>query len=376
MPEAPFDAFRYAHEHRTEIAWLSQNTNHLVPPEIIRGALETAVRERRYEGYPYAPGAPDLKALVLADLGLGDRATCLITAGGTEALYMLTRALLASGDEVIASDPSYLIIHKFIELSGAKTRNLDIYQPPYRLTSARVQEVISPKTRMILLIDPLNPLGSGYPREQVRAIAEIAHDHHLILLNDVTYRDFADAPTLAAEFAPEETLTVWSVSKNCGLAGLRLGGVAGPPELVQKVGRFNTNDLGVNVLAQTAATAALSTKPKWFPAVKAQTRANQERIRAVVERVPGTFLPVFPSQANMFVIDLAKTEISPEVLQKELLLRHGVFLRAGNYLSPEFGGRFIRISFSNPPADIERFASAFPAAVEQLRTARPAPASP
>ena len=286
---------------------------------------------------------------------------------------MLTRALLAAGDEVIASDPSYLIIHKFIELSGAKTRNLDIYQPPHRLTADRVQEAISPKTRMILLIDPLNPLGSGYPREEVRAIAELAHDHHLTLLNDVTYRDFADRPTLAYEFAPEETLTVWSVSKNCGLAGLRLGGVAGRPELLQKVNRYNTNDLGVNVLAQAAATAALSTKAKWFAAVRTQTRANQDRIRAVVEQVPGTFLPVFPSQANMFVIDLAKTEISPEELQKELLLQHGVFLRAGNYLSPQFGGRFIRISFSNPPADLERFATAFPAAVEKLRAARAVP---
>jgi aspartate aminotransferase len=373
MPEAPFDAFRYAHEHRTEIAWLSQNTNHLVPPQVVRGALEAAIQERRYEGYPYAPGAPELKSLVLADLGLSGSPSCIVSAGGTEALYMLTRALLAPGDEVIASDPSYLIIHKFVELSGAKTRNLNIYQPPYRLTAARVQEAITPKTRMILLIDPLNPLGSGYPRDEVRAIAEIAHDRHLVLLNDVTYRDFADRPTLAAEFAPEETLTVWSVSKNCGLAGLRLGGVAGPAELVQKVGRFNTNDLGVNVLAQAAATAALTTKSKWFPAVKAQTRANQDRIRAVVEKVPGTFLPVFPSQANMFVIDLAKTETSPEALQKELLLQHGVFLRAGNYLSPEFGGRFIRISFSNPPADIERFAAAFPVAVEKLRIARAAP---
>jgi aspartate aminotransferase len=367
MPEAPFDAFRYAHEHRAEIAWLSQNTNHLVPPEVVHDALEVAVRERRYEGYPYAPGAPELQELVLADLGLAEKAACLISAGGTEALYMLTRALLQPGDEVIASDPSYLIIHKFIELCGAKTRNLDIYQPPYRLTSERVREAITPKTRMILLIDPLNPLGSGYPREEVRAIAEIAHDHHLLLLNDVTYRDFADAPTLAAEFAPEETLTVWSVSKNCGLAGLRLGGVAARPELIQKIGRYNTNDLGVNVLAQVAATATLATKSKWFPAVLAQTRANQDRIRSVVDQIPGTFLPVFPSQANMFVIDLAKTEVSPEAVQKELLLRHGVFVRSGNYLSAEFGGRFVRVSFSNPPSDIERFAAAFPDVVAGLR---------
>jgi aspartate aminotransferase len=367
MPEPPFDAFRYAHAHWREIAWMSQNTNHLVPPAIVHDALETAIRDRRYEGYPYAPGAPELRELVLRDLGLPAGAGCLISAGGTEALYMLTRALLAAGDEVIASDPSYLIIHKFVELSGARTVNLPIYAPPFRLTPERVQAAIGPKTRMILLIDPLNPLGSGYPAEDVRAIAEIAHDHHLTLLNDITYRDFADAPTLAASVAPEETLTVWSVSKNCGLAGLRLGGVAGPAELVQKVGRFNTNDLGVNVLAQAAAVAGLATKSQWFPAVKAQTRRNQERIRDAVTRVPGVSLPVFPSQANMFAIDIAATGVAPEALQKELLLRHGVFVRAGNYLSPTFGSRFVRASFSNPPGDIDRFVAAFGPTLEALR---------
>ena len=377
MTDAPFDTFRYAHAHRTEISWMSQNTNHLVPPAIVQDALAAAIRERRYEGYPYAPGDPELRELVLNDLGFPADSGLIIAAGGTEALYMLIRALLGAGDEVIASDPSYLIIHKFIDLAGAKTRNLDIYQPPYRLTPDRVQEAINDHTKMILLIDPLNPLGSGYPKEDVRAIAEIAHDKHLIVLNDVTYRDFADAPTLAASFYPESTLTVWSVSKNCGLAGLRLGGVAGRPELVQKVARYNTNDLGVNVLAQAAATAALRTKSTWFGKVKEQTRKNQVQIRSTVEKVPGAFLPVYPSQANMFVIDVAKAEVSPEALQKELLLTHGVFLRAGNYLSPKFGQRFIRISFSNPASDVERFAKAFGPAVEAVRpkAAHPAAAS-
>ncbi|HTW40541.1 MAG TPA: pyridoxal phosphate-dependent aminotransferase [Thermoplasmata archaeon] len=361
----PFDAFRYAHAHRQEVAWLSQNTNHLVPPAVIRGALETAIRERRYEGYPYAPGDPELLELVVRDLGLPG-ITPFLTAGGTESLYMMTRALLAPGDEVIASDPSYLIIHKFIELAGARTQNLDIYAPPYRLSADRVQAAIGPKTRMILLIDPLNPLGSGYPRDEVRAIAEVAHDHHLLLLNDVTYRDFSDRHTLAGEFAPEETITVWSVSKNCGLAGMRIGGFAGPGELVKKIARYNTNDLGVNVLAQVAALAAMRTKSEWFPAVKRQTRENGERIRSVVDSVAGASLPVFPSQANMMVIDVAKLGLGPDALQEELLVKHGVFVRAGNYLSPAHGSKFVRVSFSNPPADIDRFARAFPAAVRAL----------
>ncbi len=368
----PFDAFRYAHAHRREVVWMSQNTNHLVPPEVVRGALEEAIRERRYEGYPYAPGEPELLDLASRDLGLPAE-NAFLTGGGTESLYMIARALLGPGDEVVASDPSYLIIHRFVELSGARTVNLPIYAPPYRLTADRVQDAIGPKTRMLLLIDPLNPLGSGYPREEVRAIAEIAHDRKLLVLNDVTYRDFADAPALAAEFAPEETVTVWSVSKNCGLAGLRVGGFLAPPELRARIARYNTNDLGINILAQVAAIAGLRTKSQWIGAVRRQTRENLARIREVVDGVAGTSLPVFPSQANMSVIDIAATGLAPEAIQQEMLERHGVFVRAGNYLSPTFGSRFVRVSFSNPPADIDRFAAAFPRAVADLRARAPAP---
>lgn len=362
---APFDAFRYAHAHRAEVAWLSQNTNHLVPPEVVQGAIEEAVRLRLYEGYPLGAGDPELLELVRADLGLNG-ATPFLTSGGTESLYMITRALLRPGDEVLASDPSYLIIHRFVELAGASTRCLDIYRPPWRLSADAVAEAIGPKTRMLLLIDPLNPLGSGYPREEVRALAEIAHDRKLLLLNDVTYRDFSEGHALAAEFAPEETITVWSVSKNCGLAGLRLGGLSARPELLARVARYNTNDLGVNILAQVAARAALRTKSRWIGRVVEQTRANGRRIEEVVRGVPGATTPAAPSRANMTIVDIAPTGVRPEALQQEMLLTHGVFVRAGSYLSPTHGARFVRASFSNPVADIDRFASAFPAAMRAL----------
>jgi len=371
MTEAPFDAFRYAHEHRKEIVWMSQNTNHLVPPQMIREAVEEALREHRYEGYPYATGDPELLDLVRADLG-NPALTPFLTGGGTEALYMIARALLAPGDEVIATDPSYLIIHKFVALAGAHTRNLDIYAPPYRLTADRVREAIGPKTKMILLIDPLNPLGSGYPRAEVRAIAEIARDHHLTILNDVTYRDFSYEPTLAAEFAPEQTVTVWSVSKNCGLAGLRIGGFSATPERVKAIARFNTNDLGVNILAQVAAVAALRSKPKWIGEVVRQTRSNYERVAETATTVEGVTVPVHPSWANMTILDISATGLSPETIQEEMLKTHGVFVRSGNYLSPTHGGKFVRVSFSNPPGDLDKFATAFPETLRTLR-ARPAP---
>jgi aspartate/methionine/tyrosine aminotransferase len=365
--EKPFDTFSYAHEHFHELAWMSQNTNHLFPPSIVKKAVVQALKEARYQEYPYAPGLVEMKRLLMEDFGLPD-VKVGITAGGTEALYMIMRGLLGPGDEVISSDPSYLIIHKFIGLSGAQTVNLDIYAPPYRMTADRVQAAITPKTKMILLIDPLNPLGSGYPKEEVKAIAEIAHDKKLVLLNDVTYRDFSDEHTLTHTIAPEQSITVWSLSKNCGLAGMRLGGLMARQELYDKVWKYNTNDLGVNVLAQYAGLAALQAKPKVFPRIKKQCRRNQKMIKKAVDTVDGAFLPVYPSQANMFVIDISALNIDPDRLQQEMLLKHNVFVRAGSYLSPKFGKKFVRLSFSNKPTDVEAFVKAFPEAVAAVKS--------
>ncbi|MCL4308430.1 MAG: pyridoxal phosphate-dependent aminotransferase [Candidatus Thermoplasmatota archaeon] len=374
MTDAPFEPFAYAHARFGEIAWMCQNTNHLVPREVVEPAMLEAIRERRYTMYPQGKGDPELLDLVRKDFGLAPADPVILTAGGTEALYMLERALFRPGDEMISSDPGYPIIHRFAELAGANVRALPIYAPPYRLDLEKVKEAIGPKTRILVLIDPLNPLGSGYSREEVRSFADLAHDHRIYLLNDVTYRDFPERHTLAREFAPEQTITVWSVSKNCGLAGMRLGGLMASPDLASTIGRFHTNDLGVDVVAQWAARSALRTKATWLPAVRRQTRENAVRIREVVATVEGASLPVFPSQANMFPIDLAGTGIRPEAIQEEMLLRDGVFVRSGGYVSPLFGHRFIRVSFSNPPSDIERFARSFPAAVARLRapTARAA----
>ncbi len=374
MTDAPFEPFAYAHARFGEIAWMCQNTNHLVPREVVEPAMLEAIRERRYTMYPQGKGDPELLDLVRKDFGLAPADPVILTAGGTEALYMLERALFRPGDEMISSDPGYPIIHRFAELAGANVRALPIYAPPYRLDLEKVKEAIGPKTRILVLIDPLNPLGSGYSREEVRSFADLAHDHRIYLLNDVTYRDFPERHTLAREFAPEQTVTVWSVSKNCGLAGMRLGGLMASPDLASTIGRFHTNDLGVDVVAQWAARSALRTKATWLPAVRRQTRENAVRIREVVATVEGASLPVFPSQANMFPIDLAGTGIRPEAIQEEMLLRDGVFVRSGGYVSPLFGHRFIRVSFSNPPSDIERFARSFPAAVARLRapTARAA----
>jgi aspartate/methionine/tyrosine aminotransferase len=363
---APADHFEFAHQHRDEVVWMSQNTSTLpVHPAIVE-AIRTSVEAREYRLYPYRPGVFGLPEAIQADLGADDHGV-LLTNGGIEGEYIATRALLKPGDEVLTTDPSFLPIHDQVAMAGARPIEVDIYRPPYVLTPDMANEVLTPATKMLLLVDPNNPLGSGYARSQVKGLAEIAQDHDLWLIDDITYRDFHPEHVLSMEFAPERTLLSYSFSKAAGLAGMRVGAILGPKETIKALRRFDTNVLGVNVIAQRAALAALRTKGEWLPSVRRVCEANQRAIRDAVAKVDGASLPVFPAKANMFAIDVGATGVTPESVEDRLLRDHFVHVRAGGYLSRKSGGKFFRVSFSVTQEDCARFTAAFPAVMEKLR---------
>ena len=364
---ASIDNFEFAHRHRREIVWMSQNTNTIPMPRAIKDAILRSVEEAEYNLYPFKRGLFGLPEAVREDLGLEDEEV-LITNGGIEGEYMTTRALLKPGDEVVSTDPSFLPIHDQIGMAGAKAVELDIYRKEYRLRADWANEAVTPRTRMLLLIDPNNPLGSGYTRSEVKGLAEVARDHDLWLIDDITYRDFHPEHVLAAEFYPERTLTSYSFSKGCGLAGMRVGALVGMPDAMKEIRRYDTNVLGTNVLAQRAALAGLQCKAEWLPRVREVVNRNQEIVRDTVKKVKGCSLPVFPSKANMFVIDTALTGVDPNVIEDRLLHDHMIHVRAGGYLSRRFGSRFVRVSFSIPTEQCEKFAVAFPKVMESLAT--------
>lgn len=366
MVEEGVDLFRFAHEHRDEIVWMSQNTNTIPLDVEIEEAMIASIKSGEYHLYPYKRGVFGLREAIQEDLSL-DGYEGFLTNGGIEALYAAQRALLSEGDEVIGTDPSFLPIHRQAEMSKARMVEVPIYGEPWKLTTAAVEVEIREKTRALLVIDPHNPLGTGYSETELKALADLARDHDLYLFHDSTYRDFDENHTLATDYYPEKTLTFYSFSKGAGLAGLRVGALVGVPDLVERVRSYNTNVLGVNVVAQRAAFAALRTKRKWLPKLRSVCARNQGVIRKAVEDVDGAYLPVYPSKANTFIVDLQEAGIDSPALEEHMLLEHGVHVRAGSYLSPRFGRNFIRVSFSVPPENCDRFPEAFAASVEALR---------
>jgi len=356
--------FDYAHNNKN-VVWMSQNTNHLPTHDAIQKAIRETADEREYTKYPLASGLPKLRDLILDDLDLPNH-DLHVTNGGTEALYCLMRHIQPKGSEMITSDPSYFVVHKFAKLGGAKCTDIPIYHDNYRFNVEDIKEAINSKSKSIFLIDPINPLGSTYPKDEKKAICEVAEDHDLWVIDDITYRDFAPNHTLAADILPEKTITAYSVSKNCGLAGLRVGSLVGPKDFISDIRGTMVSDLGINVVGQRAAIAALETKPEWLPGLIKNALENQELIKRAVDKVEGAELPVYPSAASMMVIDISKHNADPQDVQDKLLYENDIFVRAGNYVSARFGDNFIRVSFSIPTPEVERFAEAFPKVMEEL----------
>ncbi|MBZ9570782.1 pyridoxal phosphate-dependent aminotransferase [Methanobrevibacter sp. TMH8] len=350
-----------------EMIWMGQNTNHLHESNEILDAMISCVESREYCKYPPPEGFKELKNLILEDLSLEDK-DILITAGGTESLYLCMNDILEPNNNVITCDPGYLIIDNFASRFSNEVISVPIYSSDndYKLTPELVKEYMNENTKIIVLIDPLNPLGSSYNEEEIKEFAEIAIENDIYLLHDITYRDFAKEHFLAAHYAPNHTITIYSFSKIFGMAGLRIGSIISTKEIISSVRTILINDLGTNLIAQAGAIAALKSKDSWINEITNTTRNNQKLIKECVDEIKGVFIPVYPSNGNMLAIDLKNTGIDPKVMA-DYLLKKKIFTRQGAYTSNLFGDKYLRVSFSIPEEQVKIFVKEFKSAVDVLR---------
>ncbi|OED30082.1 pyridoxal phosphate-dependent aminotransferase [Methanosphaera sp. WGK6] len=363
------DFFDYLYK-KEDLIWMGQNTNHLQKDKDIENALITAAKKRDYCKYPPPEGFPELKELILEDLGLDSNIFDIqVTASATESLYLAISTSLYHVTNTIASDPGYLIINNFCNRFGNHVKEVPIYNEEcgYKLTPELIRQNMDAETKLIILIDPLNPLGTAYTEDEIKEIAEIAKENNIIVLHDITYKDFAREHTLVAKYAPEHTITVYSFSKIFGMAGLRIGAVISSPDLMRPMRASVINDLGTNSLAQEAGIAGLKSKSNWIEDIRQTCFNNQKLIKEAVDETPGTFLPVYPSDGNMMVIDISETGIEPVQLSEYLLEEKNIFVREGNYTSKLFGDRYVRVSYSIPTEEVMEFRKEFKNAVLTLQ---------
>ncbi len=206
-------------------------------PESIKQACIEAIQAGKNAYSPtqgIAPLREKLKTQVQAKYNHSDR-DVFISSGTSGGLVVAMMALVNPGDEVIVFDPYFVMYPPLIQMMGGVPVIIDTY-PDFQIDIQKVEQAITPKTKMVLFNTPANPTGVTATRSNTKALAQLCAERGIALISDEIYSGFCyDAPlTSPAEFNPD-TIVIDGFSKSHAMTGWRLGWVHGPSTLMQEM---------------------------------------------------------------------------------------------------------------------------------------------
>lgn len=204
-------------------------------PQPIKDAAVAAIGRGRNQ-YTQTQGIPELRDRLAADLaaasGVANPAV-LVTSGVSGGLLLALMATVNPGDEVLIADPYFVMYKHLTNLVGGRPVFVDTY-PDFRLTAARLEPHLTPRTRVLMLNSPANPTGAVLSAGETSELLALAKRHDLLVLTDEIYDGFCyDAPYQSAFGRYEKTVLLKGFSKTWGMTGWRLGWAAGPAEVIQ-----------------------------------------------------------------------------------------------------------------------------------------------
>jgi aspartate/methionine/tyrosine aminotransferase len=278
------------------------------------------------------------------------------TEGTQAAVALALMATVDPGDEVIVSDPGYFHIPSAVLAAGgvpvAVPINIDT---GFRLDPDDVARAVTPRTRAICVVDPLNPYGTVQTRDELAAFAELADRHGLLLIHDVTHAPLAldrEAPfaSLPALELTERAVAAMSVSHCYGMAGARIGFLSGPPGFVRGCLQLKAalTRLNTNLISQRGALAAL-TDESYLVGAERTIVSNLRHLEATLDDTPGVRLVVRPQRGLACALDVPGTGASAQELMVALFARR-VAVYPGDGLGDTGASSTIRLNLSRPDA--------------------------
>jgi aspartate/methionine/tyrosine aminotransferase len=358
-----------------DLGWL---TCFCGPPPSAVEAMRAAVRAESLNQYTPDLIEPLRDAAASAFGRARDAGFEVVGTEGTQAAVAL--ALMATvdpGDEVIVSDPGYFHIPSAVLAAGGVPVAVPISAATgFRLDPDDVARAMTPRTRAICIVDPLNPYGTVQTRDQLAALAEVADRHGLLLVHDVTHAPLALDPD--AEFASlpalelsDRAVAAMSVSHCYGMAGARIGFLGGSPGFVRGCLQLKAalTRLNTNLISQRGALAAL-TDDSYLAGAETTIRANLTHLERTLETVSGVRLVVRPRRGLACAVDVSATGASAQELMVALFARR-VAVYPGDGLGETGAASTIRINLSRPDSwAMEHLRSVLGDAVDEAASGR------
>ncbi|WP_291766241.1 pyridoxal phosphate-dependent aminotransferase [Caldivirga sp. UBA161] len=357
-PTRRIDAIRerLRRENR-DIIVLSAGQPSIPPPPEIRAIMAEELAKESMDLYAYTPSqgivelreavSEDLKRLGSIDVKPDD---IVIVAGGQEAMFATLMTILNPGDEVILMDPTYFGYKPLIEYFGARIKRLRLSMDDgFRINVEALKELISSKTKAIILVSPDNPTGSIVSEDVAKALADLARDKDFWIISDEAYRTliYEGNHVYFYKYAPDYVISLNTFSKDPGIPGWRLGFVYGPREVVSRIklaGEEMTYCPPSFAQRFVATYLRSEVRLKHIKYVVEQYRAKRDAaVEAIRRNLPEAKF-IVPKGSMFIFVDLAKYIDDSDKFAEFAMEKYSVALVPGSYFSEQYKAA-VRISF-------------------------------
>ena len=279
------------------------------PPDVLEEALR-ALREESNQ-YPSMMGTPALRQALARHaqrfygLDVDWQSEVMVTSGATEALAACLLGLIRPGDEVVLFEPLYDSYLPIIRLAGGVPRLVSLTPPDWRFGRAQLAAAFSPRTKLVVLNDPLNPAAKVFTADELSMIAEFVAGSDAYAVCDEVYEHLVfdgrrHIPLMTLPGMRGRCLKIGSAGKTFSLTGWKIGYVTAAPELLRPVAKahqFLTFTSAPNL--QTAVAFGLNKDLSYYSDLAAAMQAKRDRLSA---GLTAAGLTVLPSAGSYFVV--------------------------------------------------------------------------
>jgi N-succinyldiaminopimelate aminotransferase len=261
--------------------------------------------------YPPAPGLMELRQAVadhyarFQGLDLDGPNEVVVTSGATESLAAAILGLIAPGDEVVMFQPLYDAYLPLVRMAGAVPRFVRLEPPHWRITAEVLEKAFTPKTKLVLFNNPLNPSAVVFPQEDLRLLAQACVKHDVIAVCDevwehVVFDGRRHSPLMALPGMRERTVKIGSAGKIFSLTGWKVGWACASPPIAQAIAKahaFLTFTTSPNL--QRAVAYGLGKDDAYFAPMRQAFARSRDRLEAGLK---AEGFAVLPSQGTYFLL--------------------------------------------------------------------------
>lgn len=276
----------------------------------------------------------------------------IVTNGVAEGIYLAMGALLNPGDQVLIPDPAWINYEVVPLLNLVEPVHYSLKKETDFLPDLdELERLITPRTKMICVVNPSNPTGMIIPREFLLRIGELAVKHDLVILSDEIYEDIVYEPGAFTCMATlpelkERTILLNGFSKSYSMTGWRMGYALGPAAYINAMLRLHQYTLtSTNTFAQWGALEAITGTQQPVADMLKEFKARKEYIYKELNAVEGLSCAE-PQGAFYLFVSVKDLGLTGHEAANRLLNDYGVVTVPGESFG-ENGAGYIRLSYAS-----------------------------